>query len=199
MAYCIGLTGHIASGKSTVAQCFSELGIDVFSADTMAKDLTTPESPAFQEILTHFGPTILTPKGTLDRKRLRQLILQDLNERLWLEALLHPLIQAQIKASTTTSTSPYCVIEIPLLTDRTPYPYLNEILLVQADTEHQIQRCMARDHSTREEILAFLALQTEKKPNFKPDHVLINKGSLKQLQTAVMRLHLTYLSRCRDS
>ncbi|MCX7117432.1 MAG: dephospho-CoA kinase [Legionellales bacterium] len=195
MVYCIGLTGNIASGKSTVAHYFSDLGIEVISADAIARDLTSPDAPPFQLILSHFGPKVLTQDGGLNRHYLRQLIIQDEKARLWLEKLLHPLIQQHIQASTKNVKSSYCVIEIPLLTDRTTYPYLNQVLMIQSQKELQIERCMSRDQTTKEDILALLELQAKDKQHLRTEETLNNNGSLEQLKKEVAILHARYL-RC---
>ena len=192
--FCIGLTGPIASGKSTVAKAFSTLGIDVVSADAIAKSLTAKQAPALHPIVAHFGSSVLTSSGELNRRHLRELIFQNPNERLWLEALLHPLIRKQIETEISQTKSPYCVIEIPLLTDRTTYPYLNRVLLVQADPAQQVARCMARDNASKEEVLAILASQTDMNTLIKlADDILLNTGSLAELQDKVASLHANYL------
>lgn len=192
--YCVGLTGNIASGKSTVATYFANLGIDVISADKIAKQLTTNTQPAFQGIVNHFGKTALTSTGELDRRYLRQFIFKNPTERLWLEKYLHPLIRKQIEIEIQVATSPYCLIEIPLLTDRTLYPYLNRVLLVEAETEQQITRLTARDNCSKEDTLAILGTQADKHTlHGLADDILTNTGSLVELQKKVSQLHKQYL------
>jgi len=195
MMYCIGLTGTIASGKSTVAAHFAKLGIDVINADHIARALVEPDQPAFQQILHHFGKSVLTADGNLNRRHLRELIVNHANERLWLENLLHPLIREQIQHDIGHCKSPYCVIEIPLLTDKSSYPYLNRVLLVTANAEQQVTRLMARDHSSREQASALLATTRADvdKRRAIADDVLINDGTVKALQNKVALLHRQYL------
>lgn len=191
--YCVGLTGNIASGKSTVATYFAALGIDVISADNIAKELTRKAKPAFKAIHSHFGDAVLTTTGELDRRYLRQIIFQNPAERIWLENQLHPLIRIQIENLTQIVTSPYCIIEIPLLRDRTLYPYLNRILMVEAKPEQQIERLTTRDNCSKEDTLAILATQTDKGILHElADDVLENTGSLKELQKKVMQWHKIY-------
>ena len=90
----IGLTGGIGSGKTTVANCFAELGIELVDADLAARDVVKPGSPALAEIAARFGEEILLADGSLDRAALRAIVFADEEQRLWLEALLHPLINA---------------------------------------------------------------------------------------------------------
>lgn len=194
MVYCVGLTGTIASGKSTVANCFSILGIDIISADAIAKSLTEKTQPAFQDIVHHFGHSILTPAGDLDRPKLRELIFKDPTERLWLEQQLHPLIKDEIKRQTETVTSPYCLIEIPLLTNRANYPYLNRVLFIEAHPTQQVTRCTARDNSAKQDTLAILAAQPSTQQYLAiADDVLKNTGSLSALSNKVLALHKKYL------
>ena len=194
--YCIGLTGTIASGKSTVAALFKSLGIDVINADHIAKTLVQPNQPALQEIIKHFGVSILTEKGELNRRHLRELIVHNVNERVWLEDLLHPLIRQQIEQDINLCKSPYCIIEIPLLTDKLAYPYLNRVLLVTADPEQQIARLMTRDNSSKEQACAILATTqpNEDKRRAIADDYLINDGTVETLQKKVTELHNYYLA-----
>lgn len=197
--YCVGLTGNIGSGKSTVAGYFESLGIDIISADQVAKELTQSDQPAFQDILKHFGPSVLQSNGELNRSYLRQLIFNHEPHRLWLERLLHPMIREMIKHKVTQAKSPYCIIEIPLLTNKANYPYLNRVLLIQSDPKEQIGRFMARDNSTKEDAQAILATQ-QAHVNIHlalADDLLMNTGTLKALQEKVSALHDQYLQYAR--
>lgn len=196
--YCVGLTGNIASGKSTVASQFANLGIDVISADLIAKKLTAIGQPAFKQIVKHFQPTVLTPTGELNRRHLRELIFNSDEDRLWLETLLHPLIREQIQHEISHCHTPYCLIEIPLLTDKSSYPYLNRVLLVLAKHEQQIARLNWRDGSSREQSLAILKTQAnETTLRMLADDVLMNDGSLEALQAQIIQLNHQYLSIAR--
>lgn len=192
--FCVGLTGSIASGKSTIATYFAQLGIDIINADHIAKALVQPGQPALHAIIKHFGATVLTSTGELNRAYLRELITNHPNQRTWLENLLHPLIRKQIQANIPFCTTPYCIIEIPLLTDKSAYPYLNRVLLVRADHELQIARIMTRDNSSREQAQAMLAATQadEDKRQAIADDTLINTGSIEALQQSVLMLHTRY-------
>lgn len=192
--YCVGLTGTTASGKSTVAAEFARLGIDIVSADAIAKELTAKGEPALDAILHHFGPCILTQEGELNRSQMRDFIFNDDAQRQWLENLLHPLIRKQIKLKIQSSQSPYCIIEIPLLKDRKEYPYLNRVLLVEAGAKQQAMRLMARDNSNRKMALNILAAQVEKHCHRSlADDTLMNRGSLESLHQKVHALHELYI------
>ncbi|MBL7479291.1 dephospho-CoA kinase [Legionella bononiensis] len=194
MMYSIGLTGNIASGKTTVAQIFSDLGIEVLSADQISRELTAKNTVAYYEIVKHFGPKTLLENDDLDRRHLRELIFTHPEERLWLENLLHPLIRQQLEQKIKMCTSPYCVVEIPLLLDKKHYPYLNRILVVTAPLELQIARVMERDHCTQQQALAILSTQPELNERLKiADDVIINDSGYEQLKEAVIELHSKYL------
>lgn len=191
--YCIGLTGTIASGKSTAMAYFKSRGVAVLSADDIAKGLTAPNMPALKKISDHFGPGVFTHNGELNRRLLRQTIMGSPTEKHWLEALLHPLIRQEIETQLTSCTGPYCVIEIPLLLDRKPYPYLSRVLLITADKEEQIRRLMARDHCTKTEALNLLHLQEHNNPRAAlADDYVVNQGSPKALIEKLEALHVIY-------
>lgn len=192
--YCIGLTGQIGSGKSTVADYFSKLGIDLISADQIAKQLTATRSPVLEQILYYFGPSFLTVEGNLDRRRLRERIFSNRGDRQWIEQLLHPLIREEIKQKIHNIQSPYAIIEIPLLTNRMDYPYLNRILLVEAAHQQKIKRIMNRDQSSEADVLAILNAQvTEEDYRAIADDKLDNSDTLDALKDQVNKLHQIYL------
>jgi len=192
--YSIGLTGNIASGKSSAIQCFQSLGVDVISADVIARELTAPNQPALFAIRQQFGEAFILPSGELNRSALRQLIFKQPEQRAWLERLLHPKIQDEIKEQVMRSNGPYCVVEIPLLHNRKAYPFLNRILVILAEREQQIERVMARDHCDRAHAEAILATQPDDQARRDlADDLIINTGSRTQLQTQIKKLHANYL------
>lgn len=192
--YCVGLTGTIASGKSTLSHFFKEQGIVVISADVVARELTAAQQPALDAISKHFGKSIILSTGELNRKKLRKLIFADPSQKKWLEQLLHPLIRKQIELQIKKAQSAYVLIEIPLLTDRSDYPYLNRVLLVLADQEEQIKRVMQRDKVDRNHALAILASQPDKKTHQKiADDILYNQKSLEDMLSHAKILHQQYL------
>ena len=193
MVYCVGLTGSIASGKSIATDFFKTQAIDVINADHIAKALTTKESPELKPIIDHFGSRFLTESGELDRRLLRNHIMNQLDARIWLENYLHPLIRNNIEKQIQAVKSPYVVIEIPLLTNKTSYPYLNRVLLVEADEVNQIERVITRDNCTKEEALALLNAQPNQALRRAiADDILINNDSIEALQKQLSKLHTTY-------
>ncbi len=196
--YTIGLTGYIASGKSLVSTLFSKYDIQIINADYIAKELTSPEQTAFKEIVHHFGSQVLTPNQTLNRAYLRQVIFSQPLERQWLEDLLHPLIQAKIKNKVDESTSPYCIIEIPLLVDRTNYPYLNRVLTILAPYELRLKRLTMRDNCTEKDALLIVAAQADDAAYRQAaDDIIINDGSIDALEIKILHLHHAYMQQAR--
>lgn len=194
MVYCVGLTGGIASGKSTAAEVFSELGIHVVNADNISRILTTQGQDAYTQIVAHYGPEILNEHNELNRKALRTIIFSDPKERTWLEQLLHPLIRQKIKEQVGLTTTPYCIVEIPLLIDKKAYPYINRVLLIQAPKHIQIERLMQRDKCNQEQALSILAAQPDVNLRLKnADDIIINDAGTNQLKTAIIDLHHKYL------
>jgi dephospho-CoA kinase len=115
MTRLIGLTGGLATGKSLVCEYFKALGVPVLEADKVARTLTEPHTPVFDQIIVHFGPDFVTPQGRLDRARLRKHIFQNPVDKIWLEKLLHPLILDRLWTEAKTLSTPYVVLDIPLL------------------------------------------------------------------------------------
>lgn len=193
--FCVGLTGNIASGKSTAMHCFHNLGVPVIIADNIAREITSPGQPAVGLIKHHFGNSIVTSLGELNRAALREIIFADPEERQWLEDLLHPLIRRRIEQHILLLQGPYCVIEIPLLLRRQDYPYLNRVLAIIADDELLISRVMQRDDSSREQALAILASQPDNEARRAlADDVIVNNGSIDDLEKEIVRLHEHYLT-----
>ncbi|WP_058535062.1 dephospho-CoA kinase [Legionella saoudiensis] len=194
MVYCVGLTGGIASGKSTAATIFAQLGMQVINADNIARALTLRGEDAYTQIVAHYGSEILNKDNELNRKALRAIIFSNPLERAWLEQLLHPLIRQKIKEQVHLSTSPYCIVEIPLLIDKKAYPYINRVLLIQAPKQVQIERLMQRDNCTQEQALSILAAQPDANLRLKnADDIIINDAGTEKLKSEIIALHHKYL------
>lgn len=196
MVFVVGLTGNIASGKTTAAKIFSSFGIQVINADQISKELTLKERPAYQQIVEHYGVDVLLENKELNRKYLRDIIFSQPAERQWLENLLHPLIRAQLESLAKSCSTPYCVIEIPLLLDKKNYPYLNNILAIIAPRSLQIARVMERDQCSEAQALAILSTQPDDSARIKiADDVVINDSGLDALRYELEILHHQYLSK----
>ena len=180
---CIGLTGQIASGKSTVAQYFAQKGYKIISADQIAKQLTQQNQPAWHMICEHFGESILQENGELNRKKLRDIILADSEQKQWLEHLLHPIIRAQIKQQICTNPDAHLLVEIPLLKNRKDYPELTHVITILSNEDLKIKRLMQRDHCTYASAKKLLSIQpVETIYRNIADTLIFNNGSRKELR-----------------
>jgi dephospho-CoA kinase len=192
----IGLTGGIASGKSTVAQRFIELGISVIDADESSRFVVAPGQPGLAAVTARFGADVLTADGTLDRRALRGLIFADPQKRLALEAILHPLIRADMERRAAAAGGSYVVMAIPLLVEGGgARDRVDRILVVDAAEEAQLERLMARDGGSLSQARAILSAQANRESRIKAaDDVLVNSGSVSDLRQAVDDLHRRYLN-----
>jgi len=193
MTWVIGLTGGIASGKTTVANLFAEQGIALIDADLIARELVKPGQNALLKIVQHFGKVVLHDDGSLNRCALREIIFQNPHQRAWLDNLLHPLIRAQLNEKALQAKSPYCLLIIPLLTDRQHYPVINRVLLVDAPEHIQIQRLCERDKISLAQARAILTAQSTREARLAlADDIIINEGDIAQLKSQVAELHQRY-------
>jgi len=190
----IGLTGGIASGKTTVAQRLMELGVPVIDADEAARAVVAPGTPGLVDVLKRFGSGVVTENGELDRRALRELIFREPGSRRDLEAILHPLIRAYMEQSAKLAVGPYVVMAIPLLVEGGSRDRVDRILVVDVDEAVQLQRVMARDGCTEEQARAILASQASRSARLAAaDDVLLNTGTVTDLRQAVDQLHERYL------
>jgi len=190
----IGLTGGIASGKSTVAQEFTRLGVPVIDADVAARSVVAPNTPGLAQVIERFGPGVLAETGELDRRALRDLIFSDPGSRRDLERILHPLIRADMEKSAEQAVGPYVVMAIPLLIEGGPSDRVDRILVVDVDEAVQLRRVMERDGGTSDQARSILASQAARSARLAAaDDVLLNSGTVTDLRQAVDRLHERYL------
>ena len=190
----IGLTGGIASGKSTVAQRIVELGIPVIDADDSSRFVVAPGEPGLAELTKRFGAGILTAGGELDRRALRNLVFADPRLRRDLEAILHPLIRVDMEQRASVAAGPYLVMAIPLLVEGGNQGQVDRILVVDVDEDVQLKRVMARDSIPLEQARAILEAQAQRAARLKAaDDVIVNSGTVSDLRQAVDGLHERYL------
>jgi dephospho-CoA kinase len=191
----IGLTGGIASGKSTAAQRFSELGVPVIDADDASRAVVAPGTPGLDQVVQRFGPGVLTTQGELDRRALRNLIFSDDAARADLNAILHPLIRTHMEQQAVDAIGPYLIMAIPLLVEGgRQRDRVDRILVVDVDEAVQLQRLTARDGASEEQARAILAAQASRGARLNAaDDILTNAGSVSELRHAIDRLHEGYL------
>jgi dephospho-CoA kinase len=191
----VGLTGGIASGKSTVAGLFAALGVPIIDTDQIAREVVAPGTPALAAIAQRFGPGVLGPDGQLDRRALRSLVFAQPQARLDLEALTHPAIQAATEAQSRAAGGAYQLIAVPLLVEKDLKSRYDRVLVVDCDPALQRQRLIVRDGAGEGEAQAILAAQASRAQRLAvADDVIVNAGDIAALAPQVERLHAAYLA-----
>jgi len=190
----LGLTGGIGSGKSAAAERFAELGVHVVDADQVARSVVEPGSAALAQIVDRFGVPILASSGELNRAALRERIFTSVEDRHWLERLLHPLIRQKIWASLSRAESPYAVLVSPLLVESRQHEQVDRVLVIDVPEDLQLQRVLARDQVSEDQVRAILAAQARREDRLRQaNDVLVNDRDLSWLRQEVDRLHDRYL------
>ncbi|WP_333870257.1 dephospho-CoA kinase [Desulforamulus putei] len=189
----IGLTGNIASGKSTVAKYLRELGAKVINADQVARQVVLPNTPALKEIVDSFGPGILHDDGTLNRQKMASIIFHDAAARDRLEKITHPRIEEEINreinAFTKADPGGILVLEVPLLIEVGWHKKVDQVWLVTVDPEVQLRRLMARDKISPEQTRERIASQMPQEEKKRFAHVVINNtGSPEELKRQVQEI-----------
>ena len=200
MAFIVGVTGGIGSGKSAVTERFARLGIAVVDADLAARVIVEPGRPALEAIAEHFGRGILKGDGTLDRAALRQRVFVDESERQWLEQLTHPLIGQEILDQMAASRSPYTILSSPLLLETSQKDLADCVVVVDVPETVQVQRTMQRDANDEDQVRRIMAAQMPRDDRLQQaDIVIDNSRSLAQLDEVVAELHKEFLLRAESA
>ena len=190
----VGLTGGIASGKSTAAKFFGALGVPILDSDQVARDVVEPGQPPLERLVERFGRKILTVDGHLDRPALRDIVFSDPKARADLEALTHPAIGAAMEARSAAAGGPYQILVIPLLVEKNLASHVDRVLVVDCDEELQIRRLRDRDGSTPEQVQAILKAQAPRAARLKAaDDVIHNDTDRSAVRDQVAALHGRYL------
>ncbi|MDO8351120.1 MAG: dephospho-CoA kinase [Gallionella sp.] len=193
---CIGLTGGIGCGKSTVARLFESQGAGIIDTDALARQLTQPDGQAISLIRAAFGADYLTDTGALDRARMRKLIFSDADARHKLENILHPQILALVKSRLQTITrAPYVILMVPLLLENPGFMQLvQRVLLVDCTERNQIERVRQRSQLDETEIRAIIAQQAAPEIRIaRADDIIQNDGTRDELENQVAAMHNCYL------
>ncbi len=191
----IGLTGGIGSGKSTACEIFSEFGVPVIDADIIAHRLVKPGLPALQAIVNEFGEGIITNDGSLDRKKLRDLIFTNETDRKKLENILHPAIYNEIAHETKCLLSKYCIIALPLLIETGASKVIDRILVINSPRELQLTRASIRDNVSKSDIEAIMHSQISPDDQLSAaDDIINNDGDIDNLRRQICDLHRFYTS-----
>jgi dephospho-CoA kinase len=190
----IGLTGGIASGKSTVADLFADKGIPVIDTDVIAREVVKRGEPALAEIVTLFGPEILDAAGRLRRRRLRDLVFADDARRKALEAILHPRIREAAVRQADSALGPYQIIVVPLLAESPIRTLMDRILVVDCSEKVQLERLQARDSEGVAQAKRMIAAQASREERLAiADDIIVNDGSVDETARQVDTLHGRYL------
>lgn len=189
----VGLTGGIASGKSTVAKLFEALGVPVIDTDVLSREVVAPGQPVLRQIAERFGVGVLAADGSLNRAALRTRVFADPAERTALEQLTHPAIRALVEERSATAGGDYQIHVIPLLVETDGRSRVDRVLVVDCPEDLQLRRLQARDGVSIEQARAILAAQATRAARLSAaDDVIVNGGELGVLRDEVARLHARY-------
>jgi dephospho-CoA kinase len=194
----VGLTGGIASGKSTVARLFEALGVPVIDTDVLAREVVAVGEPLLAQIATRFGAGVLAADGSLNRAALRAIVFADPAARSDLEQLTHPAIRARLESLSAVLGGPYQVLVIPLLVETGGQIPVDRVLVVDCSEALQIRRLQARDGTTLEQARQILAAQATREARLAiANDVIVNEGDLGAVRDRVASLHATYIKLAR--
>lgn len=192
----IALTGGVAAGKSAVARRFLALGVHVHDADTAAREVVEAGTPGLAAIVEAFGYGVLDDAGRLDRRAMRERVFANNVERQKLEAIVHPLVRAWLRARVEAETGPYCLLAIPLLAENmSHYRWIRQVLLVDAPEAVRIERLMHRDGIDGTLARRMVSQQASRAERIAmADHIIDNFGDEGELDDVVASLHQKYLA-----
>ncbi len=193
--FAVGLTGGIASGKTTISNLFAARGVPVIDTDVISRQLLAPGELAYRQVCEHFGDAILLDDGAIDRKRLREIVFNDRDAKSWLETMLHPLIfQRSLDAIQDSGDSAYVLVVVPLLFETNFQSLVDRVLAVDCPAETQIERLVRRDAIETDLAQKMLEQQLQNKERLARAHdVIENRDDGGDLERQVDRLHRRYL------
>ena len=187
----IGLTGGIASGKTTVCNLFKDLSVEIIDADVISHELSKKGGAAFEEIIEAFEDEIIGNDGELDRKKLRSIVFNDDSKKKMLEMIIHPKVLLSINEKIKASQSDYLIISVPLMIETGMNAMMDRVLLIDCNVETQIERLSQRDQSSREEAIKIIESQAsiESKRELSDDRIINNnETSIEELTLKVKEL-----------
>ena len=191
----IGLTGGIASGKTTVCDLFKELSVEIIDADVISHELSKKGGAAFEEIIEAFEDEIIGDDGELDRKKLRSIVFNDNTKKKMLERIIHPKVLLSINEKIKASQSDYLIISVPLMIETGMNAMMDRVLLIDCNVETQIERIIQRDQSSREEAIKIIESQAsiESKRELSDDRIINNnETSIEELRLKVKEMNDFY-------
>ena len=190
----VGLTGGVASGKSTVSELFAGYGVPILDADKIAREVIAPGTALRAQLFDRFGPGIRRADGDLDRAALRRAVFADAALRRQLEALMHPAIAARTQQLASQANGPYQIHVIPLLVETDSAGHYQRVLVVDCPESLQLARLRAREGLSESEARAMLDAQASRAARLAAaDDVIVNDGDIAALRPQVAALHAQYL------
>jgi dephospho-CoA kinase len=183
----VGLTGGVASGKSTVSAMLRELGAVVVDADALARDVVGMGTPGLEEVVTEFGPEVLGVDGNLDRARLGAIVFADPSRRAALEAIIHPRVRARAAELEEAAPAGVLVVhDIPLLVETGQAPSFDAVVVVDVPEALQVERAIADRGWSPDEARARVAAQATRAERLAAaTHVVDNTGTIEDLRQRV--------------
>ena len=191
----IGLTGGIASGKTTVCDLFKELSVEIIDADVISHELSKKGGAAFEEIIEAFEDEIIGDDGELDRKKLRSIVFNDNTKKKILERIIHPKVLLSINEKIKASQADYLIISVPLMIETGMNAMMDRVLLIDCNVETQIERIIQRDQTSREEAIKIIESQAsiESKRELSDDRIINNnETSIEELRIKVKEMNDFY-------
>lgn len=193
----IGLTGGIGCGKSEASKIFIELGVNIIDVDKIARNIVCPGSDTLKKIENHFGDQIIELSGSLDRKKLREIIFNEESEKKWLEELTHPVIHKEISKELKKSKNNkeiYRILEFPLLLKKPLYQNIHRLLLIDASPKIQLKRTILRDKSNETLVKSIMKNQMDQhERRLLADYIINNESSLSELRKKIIAFHKKYI------
>lgn len=195
----VGLTGGVASGKSTAAAALRALGAPVLNSDEVAREVVARGTPALKRIRDEFGAEFLTAEGELDRPRMRRHVFGEPEARRALERITHPAIRERLLAWRDAQPGPYCVLDVSILIESGMDALVDRVLVIDVPEAMQVERLRARDHVREELARQMLAAQATREQRLaRADDVIANTGTVAELCAAAARVHAFYLELARS-
>lgn len=192
MTIFIGITGGIATGKSTVSEMVRKLGFTVIDADVIARQVVEPGEEAYKQIIEKFGEDVLLVNGEIDRKKLGEIIFNHPEKRLLLNSIVHPFVRKKMmeeKERAIQNNEKALFLDIPLLFESKLFSYVDKIIVVYVDEELQLQRLMKRNQLTKEEALSRIRSQISiEEKRQKADKVIDNRGTLEETKNQLITI-----------
>ena len=189
----VGLTGGIASGKSTIAEEFHDLGIPVIDTDIIAREVVSPGQPALEEIRKRFGKSIIDANDQLDRAELRKIIFTNDDSRRDLEAIIHPKISSETKRQANVAGGTYQIVVVPLLVESELLDFVDRVLVIDCSRKNQIKRLVERDDESVAQAKRIISAQTSREDRLEiADDVIRNNGNVDEIRAQVRELDQKY-------